>query len=121
MGRVKVGAVTYSVYLAPDGAPELDGTLGICDPEKHTIHILDCQAPQALLDTLVHELTHALLSETGIQFMLWGHMADTERKFDAEEHVIRVLTPHLIDLISQLRKPTWAKRLSKLWPEKKAR
>ena len=39
---------------------------GLCDKEKNTIFILSTQQPAEMFETVLHEISHAILWETGV-------------------------------------------------------
>jgi hypothetical protein len=115
IGRLKFGAKTYQVFVLPDADPRLEGHNGLTNHDDRTIYI---SAEADLLEMVVHESLHAFLHETGLLWMLLGHIDDREKRLEAEEHAIRVATPNVIDLVNQLRRPGWARRLGKCWEKK---
>jgi Zn-dependent peptidase ImmA (M78 family) len=84
--------------LSQDGRP----CLGLTDHEHSIIFIREGQSEAQALDTLVHECLHALLHLSGASNML-SNLTKTEDFTEAEEALIRVVTPHIVSLMSELR------------------
>jgi hypothetical protein len=120
-GRVKVGAKHYHVKLVPTDAKELEGARGLTNIETGVVYLDETLQPLDLLDTFIHELTHAVWSESGLAVMLFGHIEEEEVRELAEEHAIVALTPHVVGMLTELRRPAWAKRLGKLFPKNKGK
>lgn len=83
---VKVGPHTYRVRMIDDGVLSDAGRVGQCTAQSLTIAICKDQAPSQLRDTLLHELTHALLNQL-----------DMDK--DQEELVASTFGPGLLALI----------------------
>lgn len=84
--------------LSQDGRP----CLGLTDHEHSLIFIREGQSEAQALDTLVHECLHALLHLSGASNML-ANLTKTEDFSEAEEALIRVVTPHVISLMGELK------------------
>lgn len=84
--RVKVGPHQYQVVVLPNAILNVTGRAGQCDAQRGVITIDGTQTPTQLADTLLHEVTHALLEVTDL---------DT----DVAERVALAMGPGLLDLI----------------------
>jgi hypothetical protein len=104
-----VGNVQFPVYRAtPDEVPELlDGGAvldGYVDFERCCIYVREGQSETQERDTIMHEAVHAFLSVTGLKHLLKGAV---KKKIDFEEFeelFVRIATPHLVAVASELRK-----------------
>lgn len=76
---VKIFGKPFAVSFKPDNFAA--STLGLCEPFKNEITILDVQPPAEELDTVLHEILHAICHVMSVPF-------DTP---DHEEHVVRTL------------------------------
>ena len=84
--KVRVGPHIYRIRLVPDGILEGAGSDGTCQPRHLTIGLDANQPATAMADTLLHELTHALL-------------ATVKLDDDVEEAVALALAPGLLALL----------------------
>lgn len=66
---VEINSLPWKIYDAKDGADELvsrgDSCYGVTDYIKCTIHMLASQGPELYRQTLIHELTHAVIFSYG--------------------------------------------------------
>lgn len=87
---VKVSNHDYLIAWGP--IPEVDGTFfyGRTHPKLTLIQINDEVAKSQQRDTLLHELLHAAINETHLSFST-----------EAEEEVIRVVTPLLLGILRE--------------------
>ena len=83
-------AIGQSTYAITEGAPK--GYLGRTHKRKQVIQIEPTQGAGSRRDTLLHESLHALLHESGGTKLL-----DVDD--DAEERLIRLLSPWLLMLL----------------------
>ena len=63
--KVEVGTYQFVVRVVPQGDPRLDGAMGIMlansnDDNVFAILVARGQSPKQLLDTVLHEVTHAI-------------------------------------------------------------
>lgn len=84
--HVDVGPHRYKVKVDRTGALGDAGRSGQCSPSRLTITLDDGQAGTQLADSLLHELTHALLQA-----------ADLDE--EVEERVCSILGPGLLGLL----------------------
>lgn len=68
---------------------------GQCFYDRCRIYLADDQSGEALEDTILHELLHALLHVSGAE-EAYG------RDADKDEHLVTALTPHLHRLLKDL-------------------
>lgn len=62
-GPIKIGAVDYTIELQDKLE---DDDYGCCDPHTQTITLSKDQNRQAVGDTLLHEIMHAIWHESGL-------------------------------------------------------
>lgn len=101
LGSLTVCGLTYTVMSADScdkDNPLPEGASGYCDPEKQIIWIAEEDTRQAKVDTLIHEVLHAILSHSGLD----QYIANTARiavssnlYHELEETIVSVMTPHL--------------------------
>lgn len=84
--HVVVGPHRYKVVMVPDGVLVDGGAAGQCSRSVLVIAVDQGQKRSLIAETLLHELTHALLAATDL--------SDEE-----EERVARVLGPGLLMLL----------------------
>lgn len=89
--------MTYRVYLvSKKEMKRLDKSKpeGLCDPHAGRIYLRRylLRNPDRLVDTLIHELWHALLDGSGVGYWL-------EKKGVNQEKLIRFLTPAWVALL----------------------
>jgi hypothetical protein len=82
---VIVGPHEYKVVMVPDGVLVDASQAGHCSPLRLVIAIDVGQEPSQMADTLLHELTHAMLATLDLG--------------DDEERVALVLGPALLSLL----------------------
>lgn len=92
---ITVGPHTYAVVVDENAInarsrEEKTDLLGQHDPINLTITLRPEQAPSTLVETLLHEVLHALLSQTGI-------VADIGN--EEEEKAVNRLAPLLLDTL----------------------
>lgn len=96
--KLQIGGQKWSVYLVPRKSKHLffDGAYneGICEYGKSRIFVSNALPVAAREDTLLHELTHALFYVAGARAII-----DSD---DAEERIVRAMTPILHRLLSDL-------------------
>ena len=89
ISRLKIGYRLYGVEWPEDGGMDDDNRWGECDKRRGMIRVSSLQRPpDALAETLVHEILHALIYDAG-----------TEWDDDMEEQVVRLLSPRLAAFI----------------------
>lgn len=84
--HVHVGPHRYRITVDHTGALGDAGRAGQCSPSRLTITLSDGQTRTQLADSLLHELTHAMLQPVGIDE-------------DIEERVCSTLGPALLHLL----------------------
>lgn len=89
--KVQIGAVTYAVSLDLGRIP--DDKYGYTEVGRQNIYIHPEQGPDQMADTLLHECLHGV----------WAQVALSS---DAEEVIIRSLTPLLLDTLRRNPKLT---------------
>ena len=65
--RLKVLNLTFTVLLLNDAQMAGSGAVGFCDPETQTIGVVSSQANDALQDTFLHEVLHAICHVMGLR------------------------------------------------------
>lgn len=80
--KVKVGAVDYTIHLLD---PKDKGQYGVCLYEHQRIYLTPNMKHQQASDTLLHEVMHAIWSESGLD-----HIPDLN-----EETIIRTMATWL--------------------------
>lgn len=99
--RVNVAGVVVPVYRATSKEiPDLkddDGEdlLGCFLPGKGSIYILQGMPASLERDTINHEIIHTWLNLSGAREFLKRTIRKTEDVEDAEETLVRILTPHV--------------------------
>lgn len=95
LGELNICGATYMVKTGSAAdLPMLENAHGVCISATRTIWIDDAIGSEHMLDTLSHEVLHALLNESGV-------LQATEAAFDAdlpprwEESIVRILAPHM--------------------------
>lgn len=100
--RIRICDIWYDiVYANEEEEPELVGAEGLCDHKNCRIVIKEGIDPKRLKNVFVHEVLHGLINESGVR-----NEIETVARKDAdewEERVVRMLTPHLCDLLEQLK------------------
>src|ERR1017187_9852075 len=98
LGKISICGSVYSVKSGDGHAePQLEGNHGLCDSAKCTIWLKDDLVPEMQKSTLVHEILHALLRDSGAMHALAiaVGIADTDPRLDPlEETLVAILTPH---------------------------
>lgn len=93
---VKIIGKSYRIQASE--TLELDaGALGITHPDKCLISYIKTQDPQALRDTILHEVMHGIFSEAGISSEL------SEIDKELEEKVVRRSATVLLDVLRNSR------------------
>lgn len=65
MERVKIGGITYDIHYVEE-IPNRDAYVGYCDSERSVIYVqIKGTSEQRQKQTLIHEITHAILYESG--------------------------------------------------------
>jgi len=83
--QVKVGHRVYEIAFVTNGDIEADGHWGECDKRRGIIRVASNGRPRdAQAETLVHEILHALIEDTGRE---WDD--------DEEELIVSRLSPRL--------------------------
>lgn len=77
---------------------------GLCDYEKCHLYVRRFKSVDRMRDVFLHELAHAFLDSTGVGHWLEGRMKDPDAWVDTEEDLIRLLVPHLAQLIDDMTK-----------------
>ena len=65
--RLKVLNLTFTVLFLNDAQMAGSGAVGFCDPETQTIGVVNSQANDALQDTFLHEVLHAICHVMGLR------------------------------------------------------
>lgn len=106
-GSVRIGPHDYTIlwskkswnkYLHPKQAEE---NVGKCQSMKNRIFINSWETSLSQQqDTLLHEILHAVYALNGWTDYDWGwpKTEDVSRS-DLEEHSVRLITPHLLDIL----------------------
>lgn len=100
--KIRVCGIWYEIVsMSEEDEPQLEGAEGLCDHKNCRIVLKTGIDQNRVKDTLVHEILHALINESGVRNEL-----ETLAHKDAgevEERIVRMLTPHLCDLLEQLK------------------
>jgi hypothetical protein len=109
-GRVKVGSIEYSVYLATkEENPDLDGADAYTYWDKAEIHVLDIIAPERFAPALFHELFHAALEAGGGDYFLQT-LLGKKWTAEAEDQLIRCVEGVFVGALQQTG---WRPKLTK--------
>jgi hypothetical protein len=65
--RITVGAFTFRVHIEPETHPELVDAFGCCNTNKQLIYLREGQDAALALNTVVHELSHAVNWVYGVE------------------------------------------------------
>lgn len=93
--KVRVGPRTYDIKLVPHIEAE-SGVTGLCGNDTLILLIDSNQADDGIKDTLLHEVGHAMFHLAGLGKDFGGAI-----KSEDEERILRVLTPHFLDLLQR--------------------
>lgn len=103
LGTLQICGLPYDVLLGSwKDEIELKDNFGLCDSENQRIWIREGQKPEQFKNTLMHELLHGLIIESGGRLVLGEAPAETE------EALIQILTPHLLAGLESLAQ--WGSR-----------
>lgn len=83
---ILVGPHRYQIQLVPGGALGDAGQVGHCTPSRLSIAVCSDQKPTQLADTILHELTHAILTTGGLEP-------------EVEERVALLMGPGLLQIL----------------------
>ncbi len=103
LGQLALCGIDFTVYSgnAEENA-NLEDNQGYCNNIKEQIWLRDSLSPTGFFDTLVHEMLHALLTNSGTSQFLKGCIPAGADQTEIEETIVRILTPHLANAILQL-------------------
>ncbi len=108
LGTLQICGLPYDVFVGNwKDEVELKDNYGLCDSGNQVIWIREGHKPEQFKNTLIHEILHALIIESGARLTLGENAAETE------EALIQILTPHLIaglDSLAAWKKPRAARR-----------
>lgn len=94
LGTVRVGSVDYTVTEAtPRERRVLSGAVGACNVHTGAILIRSGLAEGVKLETLGHEIGHALFFGSGAREYLRTVLADPDKAEEVEEMLLQILTP----------------------------
>lgn len=74
-----------------------DDLYGICQRDQNAIYLTNRMHPDQKLEAFVHELLHAV----------WGYTSLPEKFSEAEEEIIRALSPHLAAVLRRNKMRFW--------------
>jgi hypothetical protein len=98
---IKLGGQNWGVHVVKEGSRLLEGCQGITYPDEAKIYLSRGLAPDVFVDTLVHEILHALFWVSGVAHVLRANCKP--RKSEAtEETIVRMITPLLHRALSDL-------------------
>jgi hypothetical protein len=91
--RLKVCGQVYRVVVDPD--LELEGS---CEYITGEIRLREMPATRRMLDTLVHEIIHAILDACGMGWQIRQRLKMTQAQWRAfeEDFIVRPMTPALL-------------------------
>lgn len=95
--------LTYSVHLATKNAQVLKGNEGVTYAETGMIFVEDTGNQARILDTILHEILHAVFEASGASFTLAIHAKRGVNPNDLEEQIIRTLTPGLLAALTSAK------------------
>jgi len=103
---LRVGGQAFDVCRVAAGeVPDMgDDKEGLTDLEKGQIWILDSLSDTRAMEVLAHEVCHALLDVSGAGFYIRQCLRKSVDGDQFEETVIRILAPHLSQLLEALTK-----------------
>lgn len=94
---IEICGLKYRVlFRNEDTDPGMKGNWGYFNAETQTITLHPDNLETRALDTLVHEIMHAIFDAQGIETYLSTQLKKGCKVKEAEEQIIRLLTPALI-------------------------
>lgn len=112
----RVSGISYTIRLAKRGeiAEEADKD-GICEYHQQRIQLDEAMQQDRLGVTLLHELLHAVLHESGANELLKGEMRDPDKIDAFEERLVSAITPSLCEALISIgwKPPTFPKKKAK--------
>jgi hypothetical protein len=102
IGKIDCAGQLWTIIVDPD--LELEGA---CEYSTNTIRLFE-QAPERMLDALVHECLHAIFDNYGIGWQIRQRLKMTKGQWRAfeEDFVVRPLAPALL---ATFRRAGWLK------------
>lgn len=102
-----LGIVYEVIFTNEDLCDELEDRYGYTDLDKKIIVIRDSDSPDVQQDTLIHEVGHALIAESGLlAFFELTLPAKTDRSA-WEESLISAVAPRVVQLIKRNKRKLW--------------
>jgi Zn-dependent peptidase ImmA (M78 family) len=81
--EIRIGAQEWTVKIVDKNHEKLGGDYGLTDSFTNTIYVAKAH-PDAMRDTLLHELMHAMIAMAGVR-----------AEHDIEERIVSALAPML--------------------------
>ncbi len=105
IGSLSLCGLAFTVYTGSASEnPHLEDNQGYCNHTRQEIWIRDSLGTSGFYDTLVHEMLHGIWENSGTSQFLKGCLPDGADQPEIEETIVRILTPHLVNALSQLGK-----------------
>lgn len=79
--KIKIRNIDWEVKLSDTQGAVLEGNLGMCVYMQNEMHIAKNSKPDTRVETLYHELVHALLSESHYNMILKDALGDKYELF----------------------------------------
>lgn len=97
---VKIFGKPFAVSFKPDNFDA--STMGMCEPFKNTITILDVQPPAEELDTVLHEVLHAISHVMSIPFAAPEQEEQVVRMMGTGITGVLLENPDLVEYINDI-------------------
>lgn len=96
--------IPYKIFSANQkDVPDLEKDYGITYYDDCEIYIREDTHKGRMQDLIIHEIFHALFEGSGAYFMLKSYLKHDELVNDTEEKMIRMLVPHLVVVLRQIK------------------
>jgi Zn-dependent peptidase ImmA (M78 family) len=100
VGEVNICGVPYAILVADEQTDEsLVGAFGYVKTYGQQIVLNSGQGAHKMQQTMMHEILHAIMAESGIHAYLAaevGQSIGSDKMSEVEETLIRLLSPHLV-------------------------
>ena len=93
--KFKSGCYTWKIYWGEEDADEMYGKT---DTSTKTVTIYKCKNDEITRETLLHELLHVVMEDKAEAVF---NFDPDKKEYDKEENLIRLISPVLMQLISE--------------------
>jgi len=106
--KLDIAGTLYEViFTSEDECEELEGKYGYTDLDRKVIVIRKTDSIETMQDTLVHEVGHAFVEETGLKaFFDLSLPAKTDRNA-WEESFMAIISPHIVGVVKKNKRKLW--------------